>query len=391
MFENKDAKKRKLEAAYGKGMEKARQTGAVEGFTDAMASLILPDSMGTEEYQSYRQGYHDYVSSEQAKGRASSPKEAAPLDASEKTWYALCNSSDFIPEEIVSRYQEALFARGKHVTIAVGLSDFTAHVCPRCVASGQFKTHFLGRLRHPSCGWTGYIGTGSYIAFQFAQTIHSGIRAGGSVKEDADKKGEKHSWVTGLFVFLFVGVFRAAAAVVLVPLHLHISLCDPGQTKDELVKRAAWLGALLAIIGIGWYEAKDLVKASPGMRSAAPIAPQIAPQTVILGKWYPSGFVPRAIEAGYEFLGNGQLMTVPFKPADNNPRIFRAEAPMRGVWSFAANSLNINGAPYQIIRLTQTELVIAMSNGVQIAYSRQHGPYPPFNSTAPIRKKKKIK
>ena len=241
MFGSDDTKKRKLEAAYGKGMEKARQTGAVQGLTDSMASLVLPDSMGTEEYQSYRAGYNDYVSSEQSKRPASSFKETAPLDASEKAWYSLCDSSDFIPEEIASRYQEALFARGKHVTIVVGLRDFTQHTCPRCGARGHFKIHFLGRLRHSSCGWEGYMGTGSYIAFQFTRVIHSSIYAGGSMKDDADRKGDRAGgWMGGILAFVIVGEFRALLAIVLIPLHLVVSLCHPGQSREELVRRAAW-------------------------------------------------------------------------------------------------------------------------------------------------------
>ncbi len=51
MFENKE---RRLKAAYGKGMEKARQSGALEQIGEGMVNLILPDSMGAEEYQSYK-------------------------------------------------------------------------------------------------------------------------------------------------------------------------------------------------------------------------------------------------------------------------------------------------------------------------------------------------
>jgi hypothetical protein len=62
---------------------------------------------------------------------------------------------------------------------------------------------------------------------------------------------------------------------------------------------------------------------------------------------------------------------------------------MRGRWSITANSLNLDGMLFPIVRLTQADLVIPMSNGVQFAYGRQPGQYPPFNSSVPIRKKKK--
>jgi hypothetical protein len=186
------------------------------------------------------------------------------------------------------------------------------------------------------------------------------------MKDEADKKGDRHTWVDGVFGFLFGSVFRAMAAVVLVPLHIVVSICHhPGQSKEELLKRAAWLGALLAIVGIGWYEAKDVMNASPATRGTA----QYVPQSAILGKWYPTGFVPRYIELGYEFLENGQLISVPFKQDDHNPQLFRAEAPMRGAWSITANTLNLDGTRYPIMRLSQNELIIALGNGVQIAYS----------------------
>jgi hypothetical protein len=227
MFESNDAKKRKHEAAYGKGKGKARRTGAVEGFVDGMTSLILPDSMGTKEYQSYRAGYHNEAGSG-VNRPPSAHEQPSTLDASEKAWYGLCNSSEFIPEEIVEHYQQALAAGGHQVAYVVGLIKFTAHVCPRCGARGQFKIHFLGCLRHPECEWSGYMKTGFYIGYQIAQIFHTGARAAGGMKEEADRKGESHGWVGATFGFLFVAVFRAVAAVVLIPLHCIVALFDPG-------------------------------------------------------------------------------------------------------------------------------------------------------------------
>jgi hypothetical protein len=71
------------------------------------------------------------------------------------------------------------------------VSDFHAHTCPKCGEQGQFKIHFLGRLEHPECHWTGYMGTGSYIGFQISQILHSGMRAGVGMKEDSDRKGDR--------------------------------------------------------------------------------------------------------------------------------------------------------------------------------------------------------
>ena len=59
-------------------------------------------------------------------------------------------------------YVAALDAQRSHVSIVIGLSDFTAHTCPKCGDEGQFKIYFLGRLEHPECHWTSYMGTGSH-------------------------------------------------------------------------------------------------------------------------------------------------------------------------------------------------------------------------------------
>src|ERR1035441_3631516 len=144
-----------------------------------------------------------------AEGRKAPPREAAGSSATplEKEWYGICNGSDFIPKHIVDYYVAALSAEGSHAAIVVGLSDFTARTCPKCGDEGQFKIHFLGRLDHPEpgCNWTGYMGTGSYIGFQIVKILHCGIRAGGSMKEDSDKKGESGGWINAIFGFLFVG------------------------------------------------------------------------------------------------------------------------------------------------------------------------------------------
>jgi hypothetical protein len=124
------------------------------------------------------------------------------------------------------RYRSAAQANaGKHAAIAVGLSDFTGLACLKCRERGQFKIHFLGRLEHPSCEHTWYVGSGTYIGYQFGQIFHTGVRAGGAMKDDADRKGDRSGgWIYGIFAFFAVAVFRAALAVVLIPIHLIISL-----------------------------------------------------------------------------------------------------------------------------------------------------------------------
>jgi hypothetical protein len=171
-------------------------------------------------------------------GQVPQSKQTQPsrrsLSDLERAWYWLCDSSEFIALEIANQYTTALRAQGSTVAMVIGLSDFTDATCPRCGCRGQFKVHFLGRINHPACGWIGYMGTGSYIGHQLMQIMHSGYRAGGSMKNDADRKGDTSGgWVYGIFAFVAVAFYRALLAVVLIPVHMIVALSHPKETKPS--------------------------------------------------------------------------------------------------------------------------------------------------------------
>jgi hypothetical protein len=93
--------------------------------------------------------------------------------------------------------------------------------------------------------------TGSYIGHQIAQIFHSGARAGSRMKEDADKKGEKgQGWFNAIFGFLFIAIFRAVLAVVLIPLHAIAALLTPNQTKADITVRIITLAVFATAIVI---------------------------------------------------------------------------------------------------------------------------------------------
>jgi tetratricopeptide (TPR) repeat protein len=225
------------------------------------------------------------------------PRKAAgsSLTPLEKQWYALCDGSAFIPKYMVDYFVAALNAQGKQVAVVIGLSNFTGHTCPKCGDAGQFKIHFLGRLEHsdPDCQWTGYMGTGSYIGFQIAQIFHSGIRAGGSMKEDSDSKGDRSGgWINGILVFLFVGICRALMAVVLIPLHTIVALCQTGQKSADVVTRIITLCLIVAGLGIGYYKIHNALPPtmtgnsasySPGNNAAGGVLPPSASSALNAG------------------------------------------------------------------------------------------------------------
>ena len=78
--------------------------------------------------------------------------------------------------------------------------------------------------------------TGSYIAHQIAQIFHTGTRAAAGIDSEAKKKGESN-WMANILGFLFVAIARAMAAVVLVPVHAILALCQPKQERADTVVR----------------------------------------------------------------------------------------------------------------------------------------------------------
>ena len=231
MFDSGDVKRRKLDAAYAKGIAKAQTSGVLDSLADGLSALVLPDSMGTEEYQSYQRGYHDAMKSGvKTKSAPGKPDEEISIDALTKAWYALCNSSEFIREERAAYYRERLRARDDTVAFVIGLSDFSEGACPKCGASGQFKIHFLGQFKHPTCGTEWYMSPGRYIVFQLASVFHTGIRAGGSMKDDRDRNRKGDGWLMGILGFYFAAMFRLILAFVLIPIQAVVSLT---QSKSK--------------------------------------------------------------------------------------------------------------------------------------------------------------
>ncbi len=269
--------------AYREGYEKGRKDTLGGLAAEVMMGMMRDDPGGH-----FAAGYHDGAAgkkfnppSEEVHKSTPRKSEGSSLTDLEKSWYHLCDASIFISKDIADHYVAALNAEGSHVAVVIGLSNFTAHTCQRCSSEGQFKIRFLGRLEHPECHWTGYMDTGSYIGFQIMQIVHSGIRAGGSLKEDAERKGEGgKSWIDGIFGFVFVAVFRAALAVVLIPLHTIVVLCQLGQTRADILKRVIPLSAFLAVLGIGIYEIQpESMPPFPSSQPGRVILPQTANTT----------------------------------------------------------------------------------------------------------------
>lgn len=95
--------------------------------------------------------------------------------------------------------------------------------------------------------------TGSYIGHQIAQIFHTGTRAAAGIDSEAKKKGESN-WMANILGFLFVAIARAMAAVVLIPVHAILALCQPKQAKSDIVPRVIVLAAFALAIGVVGYK-----------------------------------------------------------------------------------------------------------------------------------------
>jgi hypothetical protein len=284
----------KPEDAYRAGYEKGRKDNIVDNVGEAFSDMMRDDPGGY-----YGVGYRDGAALRKfnphgdKESKPPSQKSAAvSLPSSlESQWYAICDGSEFISKETVDRWLTSLYAAGSHVAAMIGLNNFTGHICPRCSAPGHFKIHFLGSLNHPECGWSGYMKTGSYIGHQIAQIFHTGVRAGGALKEEADKKPERSgNWIYAIFGFLVVAVFRAAAAVVLIPLHTVVALFQSGQAPTDVATRVITLAIMIAAIGIGVYEIRSASTprsqySSGGSISGTSTLKSQHPPGLILGTW----------------------------------------------------------------------------------------------------------
>jgi hypothetical protein len=88
--------------------------------------------------------------------------------------------------------------------------------------------------------------------------VHTGIRAGGSIKDDSDRKGERGGWVAGVLGFTMAAVFRLALAVVLIPIQAIVSLSQSKPDEPQRLVEAGSQGLLeasgIALSWMCWYE-----------------------------------------------------------------------------------------------------------------------------------------
>lgn len=152
------------------------------------------------------------------------------LTKTAKEFYQYCNTHEFIPESVIEKFKTRLEQEDNLMVLSVGLEKFRDDRCPNCNATGLFKWHFLGKLKHPDCGWSWFVGPGAYTGAQLRSVFRTGMEIGAEIHSDAEKKGEKGGCIGAFFGF-FIGLgFRLPFALLMIPIQAIVSL---SQSRPE--------------------------------------------------------------------------------------------------------------------------------------------------------------
>jgi len=87
------------------------------------------------------------------------------------------------------------------------LEKFHPASCPQCGATGVYKWHFLGQLKHPDCGWSWYVNPGEYAKKQLGASFRVGMNIAAEAYSDSERKGEKGAGCVGAIFGFFIGLF----------------------------------------------------------------------------------------------------------------------------------------------------------------------------------------
>jgi SH3 domain-containing protein len=155
----------------------------------------------------------------------------------QKELHDLCDRNEFISKEEMASFMKRLEAEGNAYSFKFALEKFLLIDCPKCRASGAFKWHFLGKLSHPDCGRSWFVGPGEYIVAQLKAVFRTGGEIAGSAISDAEKKGES-GFAGMIFGFLMGVMIRLPFAIMMIPIQAVVSLCQSNKDNDGVEYKA---------------------------------------------------------------------------------------------------------------------------------------------------------
>ncbi len=159
------------------------------------------------------------------------------LTRTQQEFYAYCEGHDFVSAAVLAEFERRLHEEGNVQTFSFALERFLPADCPHCHASGMYKFHFLGRLKHADCGKEWYLAPRAYAVAQLQSALRAGASAGGGIMSEAERKGEKGGTLGGIAGFLVVGALRLVLAVALIPIQALVFRSQARQSAAETSAR----------------------------------------------------------------------------------------------------------------------------------------------------------
>jgi hypothetical protein len=151
--------------------------------------------------------------------------EEAAMSVDDEIWDAY-EHGDYVSTERAQDLGRRLLAEeGSDTWLHICRAKWVGAACPRCNATGEFRSRFMGRLKHPGCGHTWYLNPGRYLLHQMKLAFHAGAGAGTSASSDAERRGGGGTGA-GIVGFIIGGLARLALGICLVPIQAIVFLAS---------------------------------------------------------------------------------------------------------------------------------------------------------------------
>lgn len=147
------------------------------------------------------------------------------------------HTHEFVSDSVIADFRNKLEQDANLQSLSYDLKKFRYTTCPKCNGSGAFKWHLFGKLKHSDCGWSWYVGPGTYILAQFKAAFRTGVKIGGALLDSTEEKGKKVgcSAATAGFVLWFC-IRLPYALIIMVPIQTILYLT---QKKPESKAKSA--------------------------------------------------------------------------------------------------------------------------------------------------------
>lgn len=153
--------------------------------------------------------------------------------------FDLYEHGDFVPAEKIAELTRRLLETERNTTwMSICRAKWIGSVCPQCGAQGDYRSRFLGKLRHPGCGCSWYMSPGRYLLHQMKLAFNAGGGAATSAASDAERRGGGGTGA-GIVAFILGGLARMVIGLCLVPIQAVVSLSQRGPASASTDEKPA--------------------------------------------------------------------------------------------------------------------------------------------------------